>query len=201
MSLGKQAKVLSSDQITNAITILGHGAVSNHPSRDKVIFLLSLHGLRACEIADLEVSMIKAPDGNIGDVIALEDKASKGSSGRVIPMSQALRDSVNTYLPGRNRPDSIHLITTQRADKFSANAVAVWFNRFYKKLGLQGCSSHSGRRTFLTNAARRISLAGGSIRDVMALAGHQHLSTTQRYVEADSEAQRKVVAMIFAEQS
>ena len=114
-------------------------------------------------------------------------------------MRYPLRDAINTYLPVRNRPESPYLITTQRADKFSANAVAVWFNRFYKKLGLQGCSSHSGRRTFLTNAARRISLAGGSIRDVMALAGHQHLSTTQRYVEADSEAQRKVVAMICAE--
>jgi integrase/recombinase XerD len=140
MSLGKQAKVLSPDQIKNAVTILDYGAVTNDRYRDKVIFLLSLHGLRACEIADLEVSMIKDPDGNIGDAIALEDKASKGSSGRVIPMSQALRDAIKTYLPSRNRPDSIHLITTQRADKFSANAVAVWFNRFYKKLGLTGCS-------------------------------------------------------------
>lgn len=115
-------------------------------------------------------------------------------------MSQALCDAIKSSLLRRKRINSPYLITTQRADKFSANAVAVWFWRFYEKLGLQGCSSHSGRRTFLTNAARRISLAGGSIRDVMALAGHQHLSTTQRYVEADSDAQRKVVAMIFADQ-
>lgn len=114
-------------------------------------------------------------------------------------MSQALRDAIKNYLSKRKRQSSPYLITTQRADQFSANAVAVWFWCFHDKLGLQGCSSHSGRRTFLTNAARRISLAGGSIRDVMALAGHQHLSTTQRYVEADSEAQRKVVAMIFSE--
>lgn len=199
MSLGKQAKILSSDQINQAIKILAGGHWMNNSSRDMVIFLLSLHGLRACEIADLELSMIKAPDGNIAESISLQDKASKGSSGRIIPMSQALRHAIKTYLIVRKRQSSPFLITTQRADKFSANAVAVWFNRFYKRLGLQGCSSHSGRRTFLTNAARRISLAGGSIRDVMALAGHQHLSTTQRYVEADSEAQRKVVAMIFSE--
>jgi len=199
MSLGKQARVLSSDQINQAITILERGHGFNDQYRDKVIFILSLHGLRACEIADLELSMIQAPDGNIAESISLQDKASKGSSGRIIPMSQALRHAIKTYLIVRKRQSSPFLITTQRADKFSANAVAVWFNRFYKRLGLQGCSSHSGRRTFLTNAARRISLAGGSIRDVMALAGHQHLSTTQRYVEADSEAQRKVVAMIFSE--
>ena len=199
MSLGKQAKVLSADQINHAINLLGQGSVTKNSSRDKVILLLSLHGLRACEIADLELSMILAPDGRISDSISLEDKAAKGSSGRIIPMSQALRDAIKNYLPNRKRSNSPYLITTQRADKFSPNAVAVWFWRFYEKLGLQGCSSHSGRRTFLTNAARRISLAGGSIRDVMALAGHQHLSTTQRYVESDSEAQRKVVAMIFSE--
>ncbi len=198
MSLGKQAKVLSSEQINQALALLSTGSITKHSARDKVIMLLSLHGLRACEIADLELSMIKGPDGSISDAIALQDKASKGSSGRIIPMSQTLRDAIAGYLAIRKHGDSSFLITTQRANKFSANAVAVWFKRFYTKLGLQGCSSHSGRRTFLTNAARRISLAGGSIRDVMALAGHQHLSTTQRYVEADSEAQRKVVSMIFA---
>jgi integrase/recombinase XerD len=200
MSLGKQAKVLSADQINHAINLLGRGSVTKNSLRNQVILLLSLHGLRACEIADLELSMILAPDGNVADSISLEDKASKGSSGgRIIPMSHTLREAIKKYLSVRKRKSSPYLITTQRADKFSPNAVAVWFWRFYEKMGLQGCSSHSGRRTFLTNAARRISLAGGSIRDVMALAGHQHLSTTQRYVEADSEAQRKVVAMIFSE--
>ena len=199
MSLGKQARILSSDQIKQALSCLDRIHGFNDSYRDKVMFLLSLHGLRACEIADLELSMIQAPDGSIADSISLQDKASKGSSGRIIPMSQNLRDAIKNHLVTRKRAKSKFLITTQRADKFSANAVAVWFSRFYGKLGLQGCSSHSGRRTFLTNAARRISLAGGSIRDVMALAGHQHLSTTQRYVEADSEAQRKVVAMIFSE--
>jgi site-specific recombinase XerD len=36
----------------------------------------------------------------------------------------------------------------------------------------------------------------GQIRDVQMLAGHTALSTTQRYIEADVEAQRKVVDLI-----
>ena len=72
------------------------------------------------------------------------------------------------------------------------NLIRSW----YLELGFEGCSSHSGRRTFITNAARKISLVGGSLRDVQALARHSSLSTTQRYIECDVDAQRRVVELI-----
>jgi integrase/recombinase XerD len=75
-------------------------------------------------------------------------------------------------------------------------AVVNLFSRWYADLGFSGCSSHSGRRTFITNAARKISTVGGSLRDIQALAGHSNLSTTQRYIESHAEAQRKVVELV-----
>jgi integrase len=81
----------------------------------------------------------------------------------------------------------------------SAYAVQVIVNTlrdWYQQLGFKGCSSHSGRRTFITNAARKISGVGGSMRDVQALARHSSLAMTQRYIEIDSEAQRKVVDLV-----
>lgn len=94
------------------------------------------------------------------------------------------------------RGASPFVITTERGGRTSAAVVVNMFAAWYKAAGLQGCSSHSGRRTFITNAARTISTVGGSLRDVQVLAGHKALSTTQRYIEADVEAQKRVVDLL-----
>lgn len=78
----------------------------------------------------------------------------------------------------------------------SAPAIVLMFAKWFRVLGYSGCSSHSGRRTFITNAARKISTVGGSLRDVQVLAGHAALSTTQRYIEPDAAAQRKIVDLV-----
>ena len=88
------------------------------------------------------------------------------------------------------------VIVSERGEHLSANSVAHWFKRLFTSLGFDGCSSHSGRRTFITRAARKLSQAGGSLRDVQQLAGHASLQTTQRYVEGSSDAKRKLVALI-----
>lgn len=161
------------------------------------MFLLSLHGLRAKEIADIQISMIVGSSGEIADCIALEDRASKGSSGRLIPMNTQLRKRLEEYVGERRHNLSDYVIKTERSEKFCANSVAVFFKRLYDKLGLVGCSSHSGRRTFITNCARRISVVGGSLRDVMTLAGHRHIGTTQRYVEVNTEAHRAMIDGLY----
>jgi integrase/recombinase XerD len=97
------------------------------------------------------------------------------------------QDKARTDLP---------IIHSQRGSGLSSGAVTVWFHRLYSGLGMIGCSSHSGRRTFITRAARKISEVGGSLRDVQQLAGHASLQVTARYIEGDYEAQRKIVALI-----
>ena len=70
------------------------------------------------------------------------------------------------------------------------------FASWYRDLGMIGCSSHSGRRTFITETSKKISLVGGSLRDIQMMVGHSSLQTTQRYIEGDSESQKKVVDLI-----
>lgn len=196
MALGKQAKTLTKTQIDTVSAFLQS---RRHGLRDQTVFLLSVRaGLRAKEIANLRWSMILDPDGQLDDAIHLTDIASKGRSGRIIPLNKQLRANLAQMLDlarqdNRFGPETGYVITTERSPHTSAQAVVNMFKRWYRDLGLIGCSSHSGRRTFITNAAKKISTVGGSLRDVQALAGHSSLAVTQRYIDGDSEARRKIV--------
>lgn len=196
MALGKQAKILNRQQID---ALLHHVGKRRNGLRNQVIVLLSVRaGLRAKEIASLKWKMIVGADGEVGDYIHLTDEASKGRSGRVIPINKQLRALlIDAYGIAKADPRrSTYVVFTERSIRTSAQAVVNLFQRWYRDLGLVGCSSHSGRRTFITNAARKISTVGGSLRDVQHLAGHSSLQTTQRYIEGDSEARKRVVDLV-----
>lgn len=194
MPLAKQAKVLTKGQVE---AVLGYLEKTRDPVRNRVIFLLSIKaGLRAKEIACLSWDMLTDARGNIGKAIHLRDEASKGRSGRVIPLNRELRAALSSSMERLDVQRSDYVITTERSSRASAQAIVNLFSRWYEQLGFQGCSSHSGRRTFITNAARKVSSVGGSVRDVQALAGHSSLRTTQLYIEVDAEAQARVVQLI-----
>jgi integrase/recombinase XerD len=199
MSLGKQSKVLTDKQIE---TLLAYVTSRRNGVRNRVILHLSVKaGLRAKEIACLKWAMLLNADGVVGDAIHLTNIASKGASGRVIPLNKALKESLlNLWQLETDRSDfdrhESHVIRSERSPRTSAQAVVNMFQRWYRDLNFVGCSSHSGRRTFITNTARKISLVGGSLRDVQSLAGHSNLQTTQRYIDHDPECQRKVVNLL-----
>ena len=194
MSLGKQAKTLTKGQIDAA---LGSIARTRYPTRNRVILLLSVRaGLRAKELSSLTWAMVTDAEGQIGRSIYLQDNASKGQSGRIIPMHTELRSALDD-LHSASRPGSDDfVIRTERSKQTSPQVIVNLFARWYEVLGFNGCSSHSGRRTFITNAARKISAVDGSLRDVQLLAGHANLRTTQRYIEPNASAQVRVVQMI-----
>jgi integrase/recombinase XerD len=191
---GKQAKTLSAAQIRTALTYLGQ---SRNAERDVVMFLLSVRaGLRAKEIAGVTWMMVLDGEGNVGEVLALEDRVAKMKSGRTIPLATDLRAALQVLHQKRSPAASDPIVYSERRPGFDAATVAQRFFHLYRRLGFVGCSSHSGRRTFLTQCARKISLVGGSLRDVQMLAGHADLSTTSAYIEADPEAARRVVNLI-----
>ena len=163
------------------------------------MFLLSLKaGLRAKEISALTWGMVTDPEGRVSDTLHLQNRATKGKTGgRSIPLHPDLRAALAASgWRGEAAAQPHPVIFSERGRGLSAAAVQLWFHRLYTSLGLAGCSSHSGRRTFITRAARKVSEVGGSLRDVQQLAGHTSLAMTQRYIEGDTEAKRKLIALI-----
>ena len=191
--LGKQAKILAPRDVAD---LLAFADCSRHPLRNRVIVLLSAKaGLRAGEIAGLTWDMVLDADGQISKAIELRDAAAKKGSGRLIPMHPDLADALSAWRQ-TSAGWSGHVVRSERGGPMTALSIVVWFKRAYAYLGLDGCSSHSGRRTFITRAARLVHEAGGSLRDVQLLAGHRSIQTTQRYIDGDTDAQRKLVSLI-----
>ena len=159
-----------------------------------IVLLAAKAGLRAGEVANLAWGMVLDPIGDVGWVVELHDQAAKNGGGRLIPVHPDLRQALVAY---RSLSTGIGpVIRSERGGPMTPLSVVVWFNRAFRNVGLNGCSSHSGRRTFITRAARLVHKAGGSLRDVQLLAGHRSIQTTQGYIDGDTDAQRKLVAMI-----
>jgi integrase len=189
---GKQAKILSDANVADLLTF---AECTRNPVRNRAIVLLSAKaGMRAGEIASLTWDMVVSASGQIGNVIELRDHAAKKGSGRLIPIHSDLADALSAWRQVAAEPG--HVIRSERGGPMAPLSIVAWFAIAYRMMGLYGCSSHSGRRTFITRAARLVHHAGGSMRDVQLLAGHRSIQTTQRYIDGDSDAQRKLVSMI-----
>ena len=199
MGVSKQAKTLSDSQVKALTTYL---STSRNPKRNLTILYLSVKaGLRAKEIAALTWKMTLDGEGDLGTSINLTNKASKGRSGRIIPINKtlsfALKDLLNESRTSRSFDlETSYVVTTERSKATSAQVIVNMFKDWYSRLGFVGCSSHSGRRTMITNAAKKVGLVGGSLRDVQLLAGHSSFQTTQRYIDYDTEAQRSLMNLI-----
>jgi integrase len=191
---GKQAKTLTRSQVQAALRHARHG---RYPQRDRVMILLSVKaGLRAGEIAKLTWPMVLDADGRLGHRIELHDSAAKKGSGRTIPLHPDLHRAL--LLLRRSSGSEGAVIHSERSGSrgMRPSSVVNWFRRLYAASGFSGCSSHSGRRTFVTNAARLVFKAGGSLRDVQQLAGHRSIEQTQMYIDDSERAKRRLIASI-----
>jgi integrase/recombinase XerD len=188
------AKVLAPGELRR---VQHRAARGRFPARNKVMVLLSFKaGLRACEIAGLDWTMVLGPSGRVGHSLMVGSGIAKNGRSRRLPLHEDLRGALELLNKLQGRPRVGPIVQSQRGGRMRSRSVVNWFKSLYDQAGLSGCSSHSGRRTFITQSARLISRAGGSLRDVQELAGHSDLSTTQRYIEGDRDAQRKLVAML-----
>jgi integrase len=189
---GRQAKLITPQVLRRMLEHVQH---TRSPERDRVIILLSVKaGLRAAEIAQLEWSMVLDSRGRIADMIAVHDAIAKKRGDRLIPLHPELWEALRAL--SRRDPSRGPVVRSARGGAMRANSIVNWFVTLFTALAIDGCSSHSGRRSFITAAARNVHRAGCSLRDVQLLAGHRSIDTTQRYIDGHTAGQRKLVSLL-----
>lgn len=170
-----QAKILSQGEIA----LLFRDGFTQ--LRDRVIFAVCLY--TAARIA--EVCALR-------DVLILRKANTKGHlATRTIPMLTELNTWLVRYkaqiqttgylLPGRRHNTHIH-----------PDHACLILRRACLRVGLDGVSSHSFRRTALT----QMSDAGIPLRIIQEISGHRNLEQLQRYLEVRPEQVRGAIASL-----
>lgn len=179
----KQAKTLTEAELKRLFAVVRNG---KHALRNEVALSLSFWaGLRVCEISSLKVKDIYDCGGRPKDIVRLLPSQTKGASHRTIFINDKLQKLLFKYYEQQNLPDrELPLIPSQkRRSHFSPNSLCQLFKRLLVSAGFNEGSSHSGRRTFITNLANK----SVNAKVIMTLAGHKNLATTQRYIDVREE--------------
>jgi integrase/recombinase XerD len=88
--------------------------------------------------------------------------------------------------------DEHPLFVTAGRRAFSPNVMAQHFHYLFRRAGVSGASSHSMRRSFITNLANQ----GIGVRVLASLAGHRSIAVTQRYIDVNDDMKRRAVELV-----
>ena len=193
-TMSKQAKTLTQQELRR---VLDYTATRKHSVRNRALLMTThLSGMRVGEVASLRNSDVLDAEGNIRNEIRLSAEQTKGNEARVVFVSDKLRKELELYtrlMNASNNNPTLKFFYSQKrtSDGFTANTLTQFFHYLYKKAGIDGASSHSGRRTFITNLATK----GVGVRVLMSLAGHKNISTTQAYIDVNDDMKRKAVEL------
>ena len=175
-----QARALGAAEMEQ---VLEHVNAGRHAHRNRCFILLThLAGLRVGEVASLRWMDVMTADGQIKDEVRLLPEMTKGKHARTVFISTRLRQELQQYadIYRRAAPLDCPLFYSQKGVRsgFTANSLTQTIAKLYRGAGLDGATSHSGRRTFLTNLANK----GTAIHLLRTLAGHRSISTTATYL-------------------
>lgn len=191
--MSKQAKTLTPQDLRR---VLDYCATRPHAARNRAIIMLMYYaGLRVGETASLRLRDVIEANGQVRSEFVLRSDQTKGKHARTVFVSEKLRRELTAYITATKtlHPNDKLFYTQKRmCDGFSANTLTQHLFWIYRRAGIEGASSHSMRRTFITNLAAQ----GISVRVLASLAGHRSIATTQAYIDVNDDMKRKAVELM-----
>ena len=186
-----QAKTLTQSEFDQ---VLRYMSTRKFALRDRTMFFIShWSGMRVGEIASLKIKDVVNTDGSIKAEVRLSADQTKGRHPRTVYLPKKLQDEIKNYVRCRC-VNSVEepLFFTATGKAFSANTLCQLFYWTYKRAGIAGASSHTGRRNFITALASK----GISVRVLASLAGHRSVAVTMRYIDVHDDMKRAAVELV-----
>jgi integrase/recombinase XerD len=152
-------------------------------------------GLRVGEAASLRVADVVDNEGLVRTEFLLRADQTKGGHARTVFVSEKLRKELTAYIAVTKfskTTDKLFYSQKAASDGFTANTLTQHFHYLYRRAGVIGASSHSTRRTFITNLAAH----GVGVRVIMGLSGHRALSSVQCYIDCNDDQKRKAIELV-----
>ena len=187
-----QARTINEKQ---AKTMFAFLSTQRNAIRNQAMFALSYYcGLRAKEIASLKVGDVLKADGSIKDVADLSAEQTKGSNGREFYINKHAKQHLAALIKSMPVVE-LHFPLLQVMGKrkaFSANGIAIAMRNIYNDAGFTGCSSHTGRRSAISQLANK----GVGIRIIQKFSGHRQLQSVQHYLDANEEMVKNAAELL-----
>lgn len=192
-TMSKQAKTLSQQEVRR---VLDYTATRKHALRNRCLVLTTfLSGMRVGEVASLRYKDVVDTEGNVRKEIRLRAEVTKTKEARIVFVNERLQKELQQYVNVIKLKDTnLKFFYSQKrsSDGFTANTLTQFFHYLYRRCNLDSASSHSGRRTFITNLANK----GVGVRVIMGLSGHRQLSSVQCYIDCNDDMKRAACELL-----
>jgi integrase/recombinase XerD len=182
-SMAGQAAILKDKDIQNIFQVIPN-------PRNKLLFAIGIYtGLRIGEIVRLETDQVLTENGTVRNKLTVKRLKKRGTVYSDIPIHPKLRSYIREYALSTTL--GTFLFPSQRSASGHIERVQAHYivRSAFDALRLDGTSTHSMRRTFLTTLSRM----GVPLRTVQEMSGHSSLSQLQAYLAVDPEDTRDAV--------
>ncbi len=166
-----------------------------YPAARTAILLAADAGLRAGEIRGLRWCDVDLDAGLLvvrQTVYHGEVDTPKSGHERKVPLAARLAGELLVLKTARRPRPEWHVSLSSWGRPWGQSSLSHAFHAVLSKAGLEPSRLHDLRHYFVTRCFE----VGGDAPTVQELAGHEHLSTTQRYAHTSTDRKRDVVARL-----